>query len=200
MKLKLVVLLIVLLIMTGCAPIKPARVENGLYINPTFQFSLHVPDGWEVSEKIPVLIEKELSFVTKHKIKTTFSNFDNKCFILVSAETTETDWMSFKMYADKVIASLDTSYAKDQKKFLSKPESKYYRYKVYRDKIENCNKDCLAAKVEFNANDLKSTGYNIIYNHNGMVYTTTLILLARDTHYENSLRVFQTVVDSFRVY
>lgn len=198
MKLKQLVLSVALLVVVGCAPIEPARVENGLYINPSYHFSFRVPDGWELSEKVPGSIEKNLSLVTNRKIKATFSNFNNKSFFLVSAETTEADWVTFKMYSDDFIDVFEKIYAKELKKSLKESEIKNYRYEIYQDKIEKCDKSCIAAKLDFDADDLKVTGYNIIYDHSGMVYTVTLILIARSKHHENSLMVFKRAVDSFQ--
>ena len=131
--------------------------------------------------------------------KATFSDQKNKYFILVAAEKTEADWMSFKMYSDKFIASLDEIFAKEKKKFLRKPSSNYYRYEIYQDQIENCDSDCIASKIDFHATDLKVTGHNILYkSDHGMLYTVTLMLVAREEQYTTSLRIFKTVVDSFQ--
>lgn len=189
----------VLLLFISCAAVEPTRVENGLYINPPYQFSLRVPAGWEVSEEIPEILKKGMSFVSSQKFKATFSDLKNKRFILVSAEKTEADWVSFKMYSDKFIASLDEFFSKEKNKFLKKPGSHDYRYEIYKDKIENCDGDCIATKIDFHFQDLKATGHNIVYKSDyGMVYAVSLILIAREKQHATSLRVFKTVVESFQ--
>ena len=199
MKHKHMVIWVVLLLVISCAAVEPTSVENGLYINPAYQFSLRVPAGWETSAELPGVLKKEMSFVSRQKFKATFSDQKNKYFILVAAEKTEADWMSFKMYSDKFIASLDEIFAKEKKKFLKKPSSNYYRYEIYQDQIENCDSDCIASKVDFHATDLKVTGHNILYkSDHGMLYTVTLMLVAREEQYTTSLRIFKTVVDSFQ--
>lgn len=199
MKYKHIVLWGVLLLIISCAAVELTRVENGLYINPAYQFSLRVPAGWETSEKLPGMLKKGMSFVSRQKFKATFSDPKNKSFILISAEKTETDWVTFKMYSDKFIASFDKSFTKQKKKFLKKPGSNYYRYEIYQDQIENCDSDCIASKIDFHATDLKVTGHNILYkSDHGILYTVALILIAREERYATSLRVFKTVVDSFQ--
>lgn len=199
MKYKHIVLWGVLLLIISCATVEPTRVENGLYINPAYQFSLRVPAGWEISEELPGVLKKRMSFVSRRNFKATFSDLKNKCFILVSAEKTEADWVSFRMYSDKFIASLDEFFAKEKKKFLKTPGSNYYRYEIYQDQIENCDSDCIATKIDFQAKDLKASGQNILYkSDHGMLYTVALILIAREERYATSLRVFKTVVDSFQ--
>ena len=199
MKHKHMVIWGMLLLIISCATIEPTRVENGLYINPTYQFSLRVPAGWTTSDEIPGMLKKGMSFVSQQKFKATFSDLKNKCFILVSAEKTETDWVSFKMYSDKFITSLDEFFAKEKKKFLKKPDSNYYRYEIYQDQIENCDSDCIATKIDFHAADLKGSGHNILYkSDHGMLYTVALILIAREERYATGLSGFKTVVDSFQ--
>jgi hypothetical protein len=199
MKYKHMVIWGVLLLIISCAGVEPTRVENGLYINPAYHFSLSVPAGWETSDELPNMLKKGMSFVSRQNFKATFSDLKNKCFILVSAEKTEADWVSFKMYSDKFITSLDEFFAKEKKKFLKKPGSNYYRYEIYQDHIENCDSDCIATKIDFHATDLKATGYNILYkSDHGMLYTVALILIAREERYATGLSVFKTVVDSFQ--
>jgi hypothetical protein len=151
-----------LLLIISCAAVEPTRVENGLYINPAYQFSLCVPDGWETSEELPGMFEKRIPFVSRGKFKATFSDLKNKCFILVSAEKPEADWVSFKMYSDKFIASLDEIFAREKKTFLKNPASNYYRYEIYQDQIKNCDSDCIATKIDFHATGLKGSAQNIL--------------------------------------
>lgn len=198
MKHRHMVLLGLLSLVISCAAVEPAKVENGLYTNPEYQFSLRVPAGWETSEELPGMLKKNMSLVSKQNFKATFSDLKNKSFILVSAEKTDMDWVSFKMYSDKFITSLDNFFSKERKKFLKKPGTDHYRYEVYRDQIENCDSDCIASKIEFQATDLKASGHNIIYKSDrGMLYTVALILIAREERYATSLRIFDAVADSF---
>ena len=198
MKHRQMALLFLLLLIIGCAAVEPARVEKGVYTNPEYQFSLHVPVGWETSKELPVALKKSMSFVSRQNFKATFSDLKNKSFILVSAEKTNLDWVSFKMYSDKFTQSLNDFFAREKKKFLKKSGAAYYRYEVYQDQIENCDSECAASKIEFQAADLKASGQNIVYkSDHGMLYTVALILIAREERYATGLRVFQTVVDSF---
>lgn len=198
MKHKLILVWGVLWLIISCAGIEPARVENGLYINPTYQFSLRVPDGWEVSEEIPEFIKKGMSIVSSKKFKATFSDLNNKSFILVSAEPAKMDWASFKMYSDKFISSLDENLEKQKKKFLEDPRFRDYRYEIYNDQIENCNNDCIATKIDFHVQDLKVTGHHILYeSKSGMFHSTFLVFVAREKQHATNLKIFKKVVDSF---
>lgn len=199
MKYKHILLWVALLLITACASMEPARVENGIYINPSCGFSLRVPAGWKISDTFPAAIKNNTSFASRQNFQTAFSDLDNKRFILVLAEKTEADWVSFKMYSDKFIASLEDFFAKEKSKFLQKPASIYYHYEVHQDQIKNCNNDCIATKINFQYSDLKCLGHNIIYqSDNGMLYTATLVLICREDQYVGSLKMFHAVVESFR--
>lgn len=189
----------VLLMVMGCAAVEPARVENNRYFNPAYQFSLGVPSGWEVSHEIPKTLRKGMSFVSGQKFKATFSDLDNRRFILVSAERTELDWVSLKMHSDKFIASLGDFYAGQKRKFLKQSGWHDYRYEIYQDRIERCQDHCIVTQVDFHVQDLMATGHNIIYKSNyGIVYTVSVILIAREEQHAAGLEAFKTVVDSFR--
>jgi hypothetical protein len=189
----------VLLFAVGCATVQPAKVKNGLYTNMEYEFAIIMPDGWELSETLPPILKQGMSGVASKKIKAIFSDIKNKRFIIVGAEKTQADWMSFSMYSDKFTTSLDQYYAQAKKQFLKSPEAKYYDYEIYKDNISDCPDKCITSKNEFQFGDLKSQGFNIAYlSKSGMVYAATLILVARKGQYETGLDTFKTVVDSFR--
>lgn len=190
-----------LLMLFGCATTDLPSVENGLYINPGYEFSLRIPEEWEVSEKIPEGLKKNMSFFSSQKFKATFSDLKNKSFILISAETTDAYWIDLKMYSDKFIASLDDYFGKEKHKNLKNKDWHYYNYKIYEDEIENCEGSCIATKIDFHVRDLKSTGHNIIYKCNtGKISSVTLILIAREKQFSSSLYNFRMVVNSFQHY
>jgi len=189
-----------MLLAVGCAAVEPARVENGQYIHPGNQFSLRVPAGWEVSEGLPPSLKKNMSFVSRRNFKATLSNPQGRCFILVSAEKTDADWMSFKMYTDKFVSSLRDYFSREKKKFSRDKKILYYRYDVYEDRIEKCDGSCIASKIDFQAGDLKATGHNLLYkSRRGMLYSVSLILIAREDRYSAGQDVLRDVVESFRV-
>lgn len=198
MKYKHMVILGVSLLIASCVAVEPTRVENGLYINPAYQFSLQVPSGWKTSDEIPELLKKNMPVGSRQNFKATFSDFDNKRFILLSAEKTEADWLNFKMYSDEFIKSLDKVFAREKKKFLINKKSNYYHYKIFQSQIEKCDKDCIATKIDFGIEDLKASGHNIIYKSNSKkLYSIALILITREQQYDDSLKVFKRMVNSF---
>ncbi len=81
----------------GCAGVEPDRVESGVYVNPAYEFSIRPPLGWEWSAEIPEFLKKNMSYSKRKNFKATFFDATCKRFILVSAERTTADWMSFKM-------------------------------------------------------------------------------------------------------
>ena len=191
--------LCVLLIFSGCATVKPAKVENGLYSNPEYEFSILMPKGWELAAEPPSMLKKRMSAVAGKKIKAIFTDMKNKRFIIVGAEKTQADWMSFNMYSDKFTASLDGFFAKAKKKFLSNPGAKSYSYEIYADRIQNCPEKCIVSKSDFHFQDLKARGYNIAFlSERGMMYAVSLILVAREEQYANGLEILKTVVRSFQ--
>jgi phosphoribosyl-AMP cyclohydrolase len=196
MKFKHVLILGLLLLFVSCVSAKPARVENGYYINPAHQFSLRVPNGWKASAK-PTSIPK--SYVSNKNFKTAFFNPKKKSFIIVLAEKTNLDWGGFKYDSDNFSAKLEEYYAREKKKLLKKPDIKYYRYQIYIEEINNCENDCIAAKVDFQHQNVKHTAYNVCYKSKyGMLYSVTLIFVDREKTYATGLGAFKKVVDSFQ--
>ncbi len=188
-----------LLLIAGCAAIEPARVENGLYVNSAYQFSLRVPNGWETSQEIPEIAKMGMSYSEQQNFKNTFSDPANKRFILVAAEKTKLDWVSFNMYSDKFASEMASILAKEKIKNEKNKDCRYYRYEIFPDQIENCAGDCVVTKIEFQYGSIKILAHNILYKSSlGMCNGSTLLLVAHEQHYENSLDIFRTVVASFQ--
>jgi len=199
MKYKCIIIIGVLLQCISCAHIEPARVENGIYINPEYQFSIHIPAGWKFSEEIPAFLSEGMSIMSRDLFKAAFYELDTKRFILVAAEKTKADMLSLKLFSDKLTTSLENIFAKDKKRFLSKSGWHDYRYEIYKDRIENCDSICVISKVDFHFQHLKATGHNIMFeSHYGKIYSATLILVTREEDFLNSLGDFNAVVDSFQ--
>jgi len=198
MRLRLLLLTGAVLLLIGCAAVEPARVENGLYIHPAYAFSLRLPAGWECSEDLPQLVEKGMSFVSRRNFKATFSNPRKKGFILVFAEKTTADWVSFTMNRDRFMTSLDRYYSREKSKQSRNKHIHSYRYELYRDRVEACDGGCVASKIEFQAGDIRAIGHNILYRGpGGMLDTVSLILMAREEHYDALLGPFRSVLNSF---
>ncbi|WP_419659272.1 uncharacterized protein Dvar_81580 [Desulfosarcina variabilis str. Montpellier] len=200
MNYKQVIGILSLTLIMGCVATKPSFVENGLYINPKYQFSLQVPEGWTVSNEIPESFSKKMSILDRYKFKATFSDLNNKRFIVIAAEKTDAGWTSFKMYSDRFISSLDGFYARDKKRFSSKPGWKYYNYSIFNDNIEECSNACIASEILMQCQDLKAIANSIIYKGSyGKLYSVSIVLVSRESKYDSGLVHFKKTVDSFEM-
>lgn len=187
------------LFLIGCAGIEPAKIESGIYMNPAYEFSIQPPNGWEMSKEIPGFLKTNMSYSEQKNFKATFYDPNCRRFILVSAEKTAADWMSFKMYTDKFISSLNSYFAREKKRFLKSAGSRYYRYDIYRGRITKCSDACKAASVKFKASNTTARGCHVIYKSRyGKLYTAGFILMYREKGCEGEENILQEVVDSFQ--
>ena len=148
---------------------------------------------------MPALLSEAMPVLSREKFKAVFYDLNNKCFILVAAEKTEADMLSLKLFSDKFIIEFDKVFAKEERKYLDSVDVYGYRYEIYKDKINNCDSVCVISKVDYHFQDLIATGHNILLeSHYGKLYSITLILVAREESFTNSLGDFNAVVDSIQ--
>ena len=194
MKYKHLFVLGMLLLVISCATVEPARIENGLFINPANEFSLRVPAGWETSKKVPQIFKP-----FEKRLKIMFSDLKNESFIFVQAEKSGTDWISFKLRSDKSIAAMEDKFVDIKEKTLNMPGAKYCRYEIYKEQIKNCDNECLAVKMEVQDSEFKGLMNTIFYKSNhDKLYWIAITLMTREEQYATSLSAFKIVVNSFQ--
>lgn len=81
MRYKYVVILGSFMLFINCATVKPIQIENGLYVNPLYQFSLRYPKNWEGSENIPDIFNTSSSFLSRKNFKAAFYDLNNQSFL-----------------------------------------------------------------------------------------------------------------------
>lgn len=194
------VLSMLLMLVASCVAVEPPRFENGLYVNPNSQFTVSLPNGWEPTQELPDLLTKEESSFVRQQITTTFSDSKSNSFILVSAESlNDVDWSLVKQFSKDLAMHLEKGYANDKKIFLKDPSNRSYEYTVYKEQIDNCDSHCVVAKIGMHGGGLKGAGHNILYKSKyGHVYTVSMVFVAPEDQFANSLGAYEKVVDSFQ--
>jgi len=195
----------VLLIVISCASVEPPRVENGFYINPEYNFSFRIPDGWEMAEGLPEIIKNNIPLSglianpQDSSIKVTCSDLKNNRFILVVAKETNIDWTLFETYPVIISNSLDEEFARLKREHLKRSGVYDISYEIYKGKIQNCDGKCKAIKMDFRVQDFMGTAYGIFYiSKYWNTYICFLFYVTPDELNTPSLMVFEKVVDSFQ--
>ncbi|MCK5340969.1 MAG: hypothetical protein KAJ60_07835 [Desulfobulbaceae bacterium] len=77
---------ILLLLLYGCAPHQRPRFEEGLYLNPEYEFSLQTPSGWESVETLPGWLTHEMPTAKKNLIRVLFLHPNKRDLMIVTSE------------------------------------------------------------------------------------------------------------------
>ena len=149
----------IIAIFVSCSTIEPPKVENGIYINPKFGFSVKIPDGWVNSWPIPPWVLEQIPPSEKINLKFMFTNTEpqlgimSKGRILASCSKLEISWEKLLLSWDKARPILIKTLGKKKKDANKKSSVKKYSYRTY-----NLSKDvCLipACYEEIDAYHLK---------------------------------------------
>jgi len=110
----------IIAIFVSCSTIGPPKVENGTYINPEFEFSVKMPDGWMNSKPIPPWVLEQIPPLEKINLKFMFTNtapqlgIMSKGRILASCGKLEISWEKLLLSWDKEITILTKKLEKNK--------------------------------------------------------------------------------------
>lgn len=114
---------------TSCATIPPPRIENGLYINPKYEYSIKLPENWTQKEEIPDWLNNNVSSDTKNMIKIIFFNNDTNGMIIIANDDTIVDLQGIN---GKQLGNIfEKSLSREAEKIRKKPYVKNVSYTVY---------------------------------------------------------------------
>jgi len=120
----------IIAIFVSCSTIGPPKVENGTYINPEFEFSVKMPDGWMNSKPIPPWVLEQIPPSEKINLKFMFTNTEpqlgimSKGHILASCSKLEISW-------DKERTILTKKLEKNKNNTDKNSSLKKYSYQTY---------------------------------------------------------------------
>ena len=129
MKRLFIIILFISPFLFNCATGPPARIEDGRYINPKFEYSIQTPIGWQVSEKLPKWLKNEMPFNAHRLIRVVFLNNDINGIIGISSEKTVFD---LSVLDSKQLKDVFVKKCKKQKEVSEKnPYIKEYDYEIH---------------------------------------------------------------------
>lgn len=138
-------LLGLLLSFTACAPAIQPVVKDGRYINPQYEYALDIPEGWELSDKVPDWLAANLTSAQASAIKTVLVNEESQgiisVFVFKVAGKFSPRGNGFsKGYTDGLIKGITRSFEKKKKIAVKDTSFKSYDYDVY--SVDQCGDPC----------------------------------------------------------
>jgi len=127
----------IIAIFVSCSTIEQPKVENGIYINPEFGFSINIPGGWVNSKPIPPWVLEQIPPFEKINLKFMFTNtapqlgIMSKGRILASCSKLEISWEKLLLSWDKEITILTKKLEKNKNDTDKKSNLKKYSYQTY---------------------------------------------------------------------
>ena len=124
-----VLLIIFTSFISACTSFPPPRIENGVYLNPEYEFSVSIPPGWVQTEKVPDWMKDPDTISFENKVKNMFFNNKSNGVIIIATDKTIFDLK--KLSSEKI----KEIFEKDIKQFVDrarkKPLIKDISYEVY---------------------------------------------------------------------
>ncbi len=116
-------------LLSSCATGPPARIEEGKYINPRFEYAIQTPIGWQVSKRIPDWLKSSLPFEVKRIIKVIFLNNDTNGMIAVCSDKTIIDLS--RIDSKKLKNAFVKRFEKQKEVNKKNPYIKEYEYEIH---------------------------------------------------------------------
>lgn len=125
----LLVIFIFVCLLASCATVPPPRIENGLYINPKFYYSIKLPPGWTPREDIPDWFKKDVPYDLLDKIQIVFFNNETNGAIIIASDKT---FIDLQIYNKKHISSaIESALKREVENARKEPYVEKINYTVY---------------------------------------------------------------------
>jgi len=156
----------IIALFVSCSNIPPPRVENGIYLNPEFDFSVKIPGGWVNSKPIPPWVLEKIPPSEKINLKFMFTNTEpqlgiiSKGRILASCSKLDISWEKLLLSWDKEITTLTKKLKKKKKETDKNSSIKKYSYRTYhRSKDVSLMPTCYEEIDEYHLKLLRKSFY-----------------------------------------
>lgn len=178
----------------GCATHPPARIENGLYINPKYAFSIRVPEGWQQTEKTPPWMNKGMPPDKRAKIRIMFFNKGTNGIIFVASKKTFVSFDSVSRHGDRVYEDMKSKFQKEKERQEKLPYVKYYSYEF--SYIREWSEEVLLETEMF---VMKGKARGFLYGcHQDDSCIVSVNLVSEVKTFDQNYEVFEKVVKSLR--
>ncbi|SEA84917.1 hypothetical protein SAMN05660420_03402 [Desulfuromusa kysingii] len=193
----------------ACAPVQPPYVENSKYFNPTNNFSIDLPNNWEVSKKIPNWLENSVCVGTPKNLQAYFENKDIKATIQLDIVKTflNLKGASDNYYSSTFSRTLIDSFYDGLEKSLDKQEKILNSDRFIEDFTYILNKNNLASlpskiiEVKLKCNDKEEmikkelTSYIVLCDKDDTCFVN-FSLIAPVSDFEKSKNSFNKMIRS----
>ena len=183
------VFLILLFIITGCSITPPPKIESGIYYNPSHEFAVTIPPGWQANQNIPDWLKK---IENREHVRIVFFNKATNGMILIECQKNLVD--VYALDHDDIRKNME-SYLRKKKEEHSKDRYiKAYSYKIF---TVNHWTESLIYENELSVNNVYSDciGYRC---HKDDTCFVNIILVSNTNTYKNNLKVYNKALKSFR--
>lgn len=194
---KLLVILMTVCFLASCASVPPPRVENGLYINPKFQYSIKLPQGWVQKEDIPDWLKKDVSSDLRDKIQIVFFNNETNGAIIIANDKTFIDLQSCSK--KQISNAIEKALKREVDNVRSKPYVEKINYTVYEP--SSLNTPNLISVTE---GTVATEFMKVALENNSFIYMCddddtcvfSIILISLSRTFEENKKVFKEIIDS----
>ena len=184
---------------TSCASVPPPRIENGLYINPEYSYSIKLPSGWVQKEKIPDWLKDDVSSDFTDKIKIVFFNNETNGMIIVANNKSIFDLQNIN--SKQLRDALEKVLECEVEKLKKRPYLENVSYKVYKPssiitpELVTVMEGIVA--TEFMKLTIQNNGFiYVCENDDACIFSISLISLSRT--FEENKKAFESIISSLQ--
>lgn len=182
---------------TSCASVPPPRIENGFYINPSYEYSIKLPPGWVQKEDIPDWLKSGVPYNFIDNIKIIFFNNETNGMIVVANDKSVIDLQNVnkKQLSDALKKALEC----EIEKIKNNPYIENISYEVYEPssiitpELITVTEGVIA--TEFMKLTIENNGFiYVCENDDSCIFSISLISLS-STFTENE-KTFKEIISS----
>lgn len=199
-KLKFHILIASIALLSACASYPPPRFEDNLYINPKYEFTLGVPDGWERTTKIPDEFVAITPPGSMRGVKAVLKNRMSRGVIIIKPDKTILSLDLILLDSKASLKGIKNKYRRDgvkiQKRFK---EIEFYSSEVY-EPVPGMAAGEVLAMVIVEAGPITGIRKDYIYEcHQDDMCMISILLITNNDFYDQNVAVLDEMISSIDV-
>jgi hypothetical protein len=187
------------LTLLGCATTKypPPIIKDGYYLNPEYQFSVKVPEGWQVSHEIPDSFKQIFLAYEEKSIPVLFLNTRTGGLIYIHVQKTNLGGSRpsaslYSMATEEIYLELH----KQQEALKGTPSVLDYSFDIGHE----CEfTETLLIQEQDSLNILKQINTGSCYHAKNHFYFAVLTLMSWSHTFEENYEVYKEFIEHFRI-
>ncbi len=190
----LLTILIFICLISACSTLPPPYIDNGVYINPKYEYSIKIPQGWIQDNKAKILKALE------GKSKVAFLNKQTKGSIAIIIDK---KFPSLRYLSNDKIEEIKEGFEKGFKPGLEEikklPNFINISYEIY--SFSYCIEPCLFLSMEMEFEEIKVKNHGFNYScQNDDTCTLSIFLYSSSDTYEENKETFKDMLKSLEKY